>query len=164
MVPPSTLSCRPSHSTAPHPDRTLWQSESPCSRCRPSTCCPGEPDCPDRGCLPSKCPCLEPLPALASPPRGSSSWGWLSKLDQGAAKNVFLPCEVAPSCLALLLAFSPTSSHPLLVVHSVSFHLIIMMMVMMKMMIVMKTRIMTRSGWRTRVVEAPQGRERPVCR
>ena len=72
----------------------------------------------------------------------------------------FLPCEVTPSCLALLLALSPTSSHPLLVVHSITFHLIMMVM-MMKMMIMKKTKIMTRSGLRTRVVEAPQGRERP---
>ena len=68
-----------------------------------------------------------------------------------------LPCEVTPTCLALLLALSPTSSNPLLVIHSVTFHLIIIIMVMIMMM---KMMIMTRSGWRTRMVEAPQGRER----
>ena len=72
---------------------------------------------------------------------------------------------MASSCLALFLAGGPTSSHSLLVVHLGSFHLSVMkiimmvMMKMMKMMIVTKTKIITRSGWRIRVVEAPQGRE-----
>ena len=67
------------------------------------------------------------------------------------------PCEMSPASLAFLLALRPTSGDPLLVVHSVAFHLVIDMMVIMFMI-----KLNTRSGWRTRVVASPQGRERPA--
>ena len=59
--------------------------------------------------------------------------------------------------MAFLLALRPTSGDPLLVVHSVAFHLVIDMMMIMFMI-----KINTRSGWRTRVVASPKGRERPA--
>ena len=67
------------------------------------------------------------------------------------------PCEMSPASLAFLLTLRPTSGDPLLVVHSVAFHLVIDMMMIMFMI-----KITTRSGWRTRVVASPQGRERPA--
>ena len=67
------------------------------------------------------------------------------------------PCEMSPASLAFLLTLRPTSGDPLLVVHSVAFHLVIDMMMIMFMI-----KINTRSGWRTRVVATPQGRERPA--
>ena len=67
------------------------------------------------------------------------------------------PCEMSPASLAFLLALRPTSGDPLLVVHSVAFHLVIDVM-----MILIMIKLNTRSGWRTRVVASPQGRERPA--